>query len=63
MQWYVRNSSIYCPKSRKNLLSSQLRVKMCRSTSKLKVASTSASLLYECAGLLGRYVRIYANIS
>lgn len=30
-----------------------------------KVASTSASLhlLYECAGLLGRYVRIYANIS
>lgn len=62
MQWYVRNSTIYCPKSRKNLLSSQLRVKMC-STSKPKVASTSASLLYECAGLLGRYVRIYANIS
>lgn len=34
-----------------------------RQNVKEHVASTSASLLYECAGLLGRYVRIYANIS
>lgn len=46
MQWYVRNSTIYCPKSRKNLLSSQLLVKMRRSTSNPRLRALQLVYIY-----------------